>query len=206
MHILETIALTFSLADTYLLVRNSLWNWIFGIVAVSLYFFIFLASKLYADMCLQIFYFIFQFYGLYRWSRGKSTQRATHIKRANYLTCILGLLVGFGLFFIIVLMLRYTDSVTVYRDAFVAAFSLIAFWFTSQRYLEHWLFWIMVDSVAFALYYHKSLYLTSGLYALFLVLGILGYMRWKQKICAPDCKSTRVNPVTLSNNDFGILE
>jgi len=56
--------------------------------------------------------------------------------------------------------------------------SLVAQWLMARKRLENWHFWIAVDIVAIGVYLYKGLYLTSGLYAIFLVLCILGIRNW----------------------------
>lgn len=67
LHFLEIFAFISGLLNIYLITKNSLWNWLFGIITVSLYMIIFFDSKLYADACLQIIFIAFQFYGIYQW-------------------------------------------------------------------------------------------------------------------------------------------
>jgi len=45
--------------------------------------------------------------------------------------------------------------------------------------------WITVDVISICLYLLKSLYLTSGLYAVFLILSIMGYIEWRKTYRTP---------------------
>ena len=44
----------------------------------------------------------------------------------------------------------------------------------AQKKLESWPFWLAVDIVAIGIYWYKDLFLTSGLYGVFLVLATIG--------------------------------
>ena len=77
------------------------------------------------------------------------------------------------------LMTNYTNAAVPYADAFTTVVSLIAQWLMVRKRLESWCFWLAVDLVAIGVYLYKSLYLTTGLYAVFLVLATMGYFRWK---------------------------
>ena len=79
-------------------------------------------------------------------------------------------------------MATYTDAAAPYADAFIAATSLIAQWLMARKKLESWQFWIAVDIVAIAVYFYKELYITTGLYSVFLVLAVLGYFQWRKTI------------------------
>ena len=50
----------------------------------------------------------------------------------------------------------------------------------ARKYVEQWLVWIVVDVVSVGLYIYKDLYYTSALYALYAVIAIFGYIKWKK--------------------------
>ncbi len=50
----------------------------------------------------------------------------------------------------------------------------------ARKVLESWIFWIIVDIVAVFVYLIKSLYLTTGLYAIFLIMATIGYFEWRK--------------------------
>jgi nicotinamide mononucleotide transporter len=60
--------------------------------------------------------------------------------------------------------------------------SLIATWLMARKILESWVFWIVVDVLAIGIYAVKSLYLTAGLYAVFLVLATMGFFAWRKSM------------------------
>lgn len=76
-------------------------------------------------------------------------------------------------------MATYTNAAAPYADAFIAVASLIAQWLMARTKLESWYFWIIVDGVAIAVYLSKALFITTGLYAVFLVLATAGYFQWR---------------------------
>ena len=54
----------------FLEVKQNLWLWPVGIITSSVYVWVFLSGKLYADMSLQVYYLAISFTGLYWWVRG----------------------------------------------------------------------------------------------------------------------------------------
>jgi nicotinamide mononucleotide transporter len=50
----------------------------------------------------------------------------------------------------------------------------------TRRLIENWYWWIAVNIISIPLYVLKELYLTAGLYALFLVLAIAGLVEWRK--------------------------
>ena len=74
---------------------------------------------------------------------------------------------------------RLTDASLPYVDAFTTMLSLLAQWWLNKKYLENWLLWVAADTVYLYQYAAKGLYLTTALYAVFLVMAIIGYRQWK---------------------------
>lgn len=182
-HLLEILAVAFGLMNIYLAARANILNWLFGILTVSLYFIIFFQAKLYADMSLQVVFLILQFYGWYQWLFGSETHSKLPIKKTPfviYLSATTAILFLFGL--IAMMLFRYTDSTTVYLDAFITAASLVAQWMMTKKWLEHWFLWMVVDAVSIKMYLLKDLYFTSGLYGIFFLLCVYGYFHWKKQI------------------------
>ncbi len=52
----------------------------------------------------------------------------------------------------------------------------------TRKWLENWTVWIVVDVVYVGIYVYKSLYPTAGLYAVFLVLAVLGLREWRRSL------------------------
>ena len=69
-----------------------------------------------------------------------------------------------------------------YLDAFTTSFSVVAQFQLAKRWLENWIFWFVIDVFCVGIYYYKGLYFTTGLYALFSILAVLGYFEWRNKM------------------------
>ncbi|NEL42379.1 MAG: nicotinamide mononucleotide transporter, partial [Xanthomonas perforans] len=70
MSLLESIAVVINLLGVWLTARRIRWCWPVGIVAVTLYAWLFYQWKLYSDMLLQGVYVLTQLYGCWHWQRG----------------------------------------------------------------------------------------------------------------------------------------
>lgn len=78
-------------------------------------------------------------------------------------------------------MARYTDAAAPMADATIAGLSVAAQILQSLRKVECWMLWILVDLLAVGLFTWRWLNVTAALYALFLVLAVLGLVEWKRK-------------------------
>lgn len=180
---LEWIAAGLGVINVALIVRRSIWNYPFALAMVSLYFFVFYEQRLYSDMLLQIFFFAVNLYGWWNWAEAKKAAGQVPVTtlsnraRASWVAGALGASLIWGLG-----MARYTDAAAPMWDASIAGISVAGQILMARRRLESWYFWIAVDLVAVPLFYSRSLYMTSGLYFLFLLLSIAGLIDWRRAL------------------------
>jgi nicotinamide mononucleotide transporter len=182
---IEGIAVVFGLICVWLTIRQNIWCWPTGLVQVTLYIGIFYHVKLYSDLLLHVIYVILQIYGWHYWLHGGKDRQVLPVSTLGVpsrlawpAAAVFGTL-GWGY-----LMAEFTDAAVPYGDAFTTVASLIAQWLMARKKLETWLFWISVDVVAIGIYWYKSLYLTSGLYAVFLIFATLGWFAWRNSLRA----------------------
>ena len=179
MSLIEAIATLLGVANIILLVRRSIWNYPFGLAMVALYARIFFTSRLYSDAGLQLFFFVIQLYGWWAWWRAGGVRHAIRVERLtppariawSAMIALTSLCLG-------AIMGNYTDASFPWIDATVAIASVAAQILLARRRIETWLLWIAVDVIAIGLYAAKHLYLTSGLYGLFLIISIIGLAEW----------------------------
>jgi nicotinamide mononucleotide transporter len=181
MNPLELTAVILGVANIVLLIRRSIWNYAFGIAMVILYFEIFREARLYSDMLLQIFFLVVQGWGWLAWARAGgmggpvTVGRMSATERWLWLVAVVAMtaLWGSG-------MARLTDAAAPYWDAAVAMGSVAAQLLLVRRRIENWIGWILVDVLAIGLYASRELWLTAGLYGLFLILSIVGFIEWRR--------------------------
>jgi nicotinamide mononucleotide transporter len=189
--LLDRINLVLGLVGVWLMIRRSLSAFPVGLVAVAVQGVLFFQSRFYADAALQVFFFVTLAWGWWRWSAEQSVAPETPVQRLSFRGW--GYALGAGVLATVVWALalrRWTDAVMPWRDAFIAAFSVVAQVLQARRNLENWPFWIVVNGVAIAAYWRAELAYTAFLYALYLVLGIAGWRAWR---CAPQV-STPASP------------
>ncbi len=180
---IETAAVLFGFLCVWLTLRQNIWCWPTGLVQVILYIYIFYQVKLYSDLILHIIYVVMQIYGWYHWLHGgrdRGVLHVTHLDPSGLLIWPVAVITGsFGWGW---LMASQTDAALPYADAFTTVASLTAQWLLARKKLESWLLWIAVDLVAIGIYWSKELLLTSGLYAVFLVLATMGFFAWRRSM------------------------
>jgi len=177
---LEVAAVVFGIVSVWLSTREHIASWPTAIVNVSLYFLVFRDAKLYADMGLQVIYLVLSLYGWYEWKFGGTGRTELPVSRTSRRTALTLLPLGaLGAVVLGSILDRSTDAALPWVDSAAAVTSLCAQWMMTRKLLENWLVWIAVDVVYVAMFIFKGLYLTAGLYAVFLVLAVSGFIEWR---------------------------
>lgn len=101
-----------------------------------------------------------------------------HFKRSLILPWTFATLAIWGIIYY--LLVAHTNSRVPIADSFTTALSFVGIWALARKYLEQWLIWIAVDVVTSALYFYKDIPFKASLYALYVVIAILGYRKWKR--------------------------
>ena len=180
---LELVAAVVGALSVYLSVRQNIWSWPTAIVNVVLYTLVFRDAKLYADMGLQVIYAALSVYGWYEWLHGGENRTELHVSRTGpRLGVILSSLGLAGAGVLGVVLRGATDAALPFMDSFLSSTSLVAQWMMTKKKLENWLVWIGVDVLYVGMFIFKHLYLTAGLYAVFLVLAVRGYVDWRRSM------------------------
>jgi nicotinamide mononucleotide transporter len=178
---LEPVAVATGIISVFLSVRQNIWSWPTALVNVALYFVVFRDQKLYADMGLQVIYFVLSLYGWYEWLYGGENRTVLKVSRGNARMAVtLTTIAVIGVATLGTIFARYTDASLPYVDSATATTSLVAQWMMTRKVLENWAVWIAVDVVYVGMFIFKHLYLTSGLYAGFLVLAVMGHLQWRR--------------------------
>lgn len=167
----------------WLTARENVWCWPVGLVNVSLSALVFLDARLYSSMALQVVYLVLSVYGWYEWLHGGKDDGRLAVSRTPA-RWLVGLFVA-GVAFALALgwFLRYrTDAALPFWDAGTTAFSLVAQWMITRKWLESWMVWIPVDVVYVGMYLSQGLHAFTGLYAVFLVLAVLGLLEWRRSM------------------------
>ena len=166
--------------------RASIYLWVAGIIMPAIYIFVYYEAGLYADFGINVYYLLAAVYGWivwkYRKGRKESTQAVelpiTHMPVNRYVPLVCVCVVSW--FVMAYILANYTNSDVVWLDSFTTALSIVGMWQLAQKYVAQWLSWIVVDVVSVGLYIYKELYFTAGLYALYAIIAIFGYLKWKR--------------------------
>ena len=193
-HWLDLLGTLIGLVYVYQEYKANVWLWITGIIMPVVYMFVYWDAGLYADFGMQVYYALAAIYGLGVGKLGKKHNQTTqempitHVKRSLLLPSLFLFLTAWGALYLILATL--TNSTVPVLDSFGNALSFIGLWWLARKYLEQWWIWVVVDVELSALYVYKGIPFTAGLYALYVVIAIAGFFKWRKMMHQPQ-KPTR---------------
>jgi len=183
---LELMAVVVALAMVGCNIREVHWGWPLAIVSSLMYFAIFWRSKLYGDASLQIFFAVIALWGWTQWLRGvRPDGSALQVSRLSgrgiawAAGCAAALWPATGWF-----LATWTDTDVPWWDAFPTAVSVIGQVLLGRKFIENWAVWVIVNVVSVGLFAYKGLWLTVGLYLVFIVLSVTGWRAWSRRLAA----------------------
>lgn len=177
--LLDQCNLVLGIAGVALMIRRSLWAFPVGLVAVTVQGVLFWQATFYADAKLQVFFFACLAYGWWHWVKHKGNAPELPITtlawraRLTWLAGAVVVMLGWGWW-----QSGHTDAAMPYRDTFIASFSMAGQVLQVRKRLENWAAWVAVNTVAVVTYWAAGLAYTSFLYAVFLIMGVTGWIEW----------------------------
>lgn len=182
MSVAEIVAVVFAIASVFLSKKENILVYPTGIISVLIYVYLCFEAKIYADVIINVFYFVMSIYGWYNWvtKRNNLTIKITkNSNQENLIAVLITLFLWFVLYFILT---NYTDSPVGLVDSFTTAVFFVGMWLMAWKRIENWLFFIVGDIVSIPLYWSRELHLTSLLNVLLTVVAILAFFEWRKKL------------------------
>jgi nicotinamide mononucleotide transporter len=185
--ILDITGTIIGLVYLWLEYKASIHLWVVGIIMPAIYIFTYYKAGLYADFGINIYYFFAAIYGWLIWTFGKKHGQedgeelpVTHASykfmlKASALFVVLWIIVA-------LILIHFTNSTVPILDSFVNSLSIIGMWMLARKYAEQWITWIVVDAVCCGLYIYKGIPFTAGLYGVYTIVAIFGFLKWKKMI------------------------
>lgn len=185
----ELIGTLFGLISVYYASRANILTWPTGIINELFLFILFFQVQLYADMFLQVYFFIVTIFGWYNWRVNKAEKKVTVTSFRGRMLLVAAMGIGtiaFGYLFrnIHTLLPVYFTKPASYpfADSFIMVSSILATVLLARKRIENWILWIIGDVVCVALYFKKEVYFLSFEYLIFLGLASYGLYHWNQKL------------------------
>ncbi|EJF7713603.1 MULTISPECIES: nicotinamide riboside transporter PnuC [Providencia] len=179
-------------------------NYLFGLINVSLFAVIFFQIQLYANLLLQIFFFVANIYGWYAWSRVTSSQQAElkirwlslpkaaitlviSVVAIIYLTfnidAVFGVLARWAvgllnLFGANLAMPTIEPDAFPFWDSTMTILSVVAMILMTRKYVENWLLWVIINVISIVIFFIQGVYAMSLEYIILLGIALNGSRLW----------------------------
>jgi nicotinamide mononucleotide transporter len=187
MSLWEFAAVLFAIAYLLLAVREQVLCWYCAFISTTIYTVIFWDVSLLMESALNVYYMAMAVFGWYEWTYGGGSRTggkeksggiaiATLSRKQHIIIMVsitaLSLISGY-------LLGEYSQAAWPYVDSFTTWGSVVTTYLVARKYLENWLYWIVIDSVSIPLYLDRGLNLTALLFVAYTLIAIAGYFRWR---------------------------
>ncbi len=172
----------FSLLYIFFAVQNKSICFVFGLISSSFWGYeSFFNLNLKFDAFLQVFYVLMSIWGIYQWQRGGTEQKERHIGSLG----VSGnsLWIGFGVVLSIVIYFLVNNMISTekaFLDLATTIFSIIATFLLVFRYIDQWIYWIVIDLCYIYIYIATGAELFALIMLINTVLAIKGFFNWHQ--------------------------
>lgn len=185
--LMEWVIVVCGFAYLILITKKNSWGWPFAIIGSTLSMYLFFKANYYLETFLSFFYLVMGVWGWFTWSNTKKSSTTGNVKIIRWKTS--HHLLNIGLSTLLTLVFgyyfdTYTDQARPYLDAFTTIFSLAATFMVTQKVLENWIYWIIIDLVSIELYAYRDLYLLATQMGIYSILAVYGYIQWRKDMIA----------------------
>lgn len=186
---IELIGTLFGFISVILAARANILTWPTGIINEVAFFILFYQVQLYSDMYLQVYFFGVTIYGWYYWKNQNGSRSITTLSKKWRFRILLILVITtlMGGYLISKVHLYFPEIFSQpasypYWDALTTMSSIVATILLSRKIIETWVLWIIVDIISVALYLLKGIHLVAIEYLVFLIICIVGFRNWRNKL------------------------
>ncbi|PKP38219.1 MAG: nicotinamide mononucleotide transporter PnuC [Bacteroidetes bacterium HGW-Bacteroidetes-14] len=182
-----TIAGVTGVVCVVLVAKGNIFNYLFGLINVTLYAWISFKAELYGDALLNALYYLpMQFAGWFTWMRKRSSEESVTIiarrlsRNQRYiLTAVSVVTVAAGAVFLDIL----NDPQPV-KDSATTILSIIAMFLMVKVYMEQWILWVVVNVISIMMWSvsyiegepHSMLMIIMWIF--YLVNSVNGWILW----------------------------
>ena len=161
--------------------QGNILTFVFGFGQVATYTYLCVREQFYAEIALNIYYFVTMIYGVYVWKKRLQTDSSLQIQTRQLRgKSVPLLLLSVTAFSVLVgwFLQVYTDDPQPYLDAFTTVPALVAQILMILAYREQWYIWMMVDVLALVMWLRAGNYCMAAQYFFWCANCVYGYVQW----------------------------
>lgn len=177
---LELSAVLAGIISAVLSWKKNIYTYFFGLISVAISVFLCYQAGIYADMAINIFYFLMSVYGWFNWHiaiKKDHTFVPLLLSKNKQFYFFMLTLFYWGIIYLILNFM--TDSNIPVADSFTTAFFITGMILMALKYTENWIYLIIGNLVSVPLYIYKELYVYAFFFVILIIFGCLGYRSWR---------------------------
>ena len=186
----ETAAVFFSFACTWLCTRQVRFNYVLAVVSTSLLVITFWQADLYGSMALNLYLIPTVIYGWFVWGKDSNPRPVEHVKPKNMLLyLIFTALTWVGAYYTISAFGGNMGGL----DGWLLVGTVLAQFLLDRKKVETWIIWVLVNVVSVYVYFNSGLYLLAAQFVLFLANAVFGYIQWKKSMNTAQTEAANIH-------------
>lgn len=190
---IEIIATLSAVCGVVLIARQNILGWPLGILwaAISTWL-AFTQWQLISDGILYLSYIPIQIYCWMTWARSRNPLKENSfvpvwLPRRKQLLIIIAAVLGiagwaFGISTLSAHVSWIPEPSLLWRDSTTTVLNFFAQFLQAHKRMENWVLWLVVNLLGIHIYWIKEAPIYSIQYAIFLVIGIYGWIQWHKSI------------------------
>jgi nicotinamide mononucleotide transporter len=180
----EAVAVILAIAYLLLAVKENILCWLFAFLSTAIYTVLFWDVSLLMESALNVYYMAMAVYGWHQWTRGGTNgDDGAHALAVRSMSGQQHVLVISGIAVLTFVsgyfLSEHSSAAWPYIDSFTTWASVITTYLVTRKYLQNWLYWIVIDTVSIPLYIDRGLNLTALLFVAYVVIAVVGYFKWR---------------------------
>jgi len=180
---LEFIAVILGIASVIFSRKENILVYPVGMISTGMFVPLYIINGLYADASVNLYYTVMSIIGWFMWSRKSDGKTKLHITASNKKDWINTFIFFITCWTILYFLLsRFTNSTVPVADSFTSGAAFTGMWLMNKKKLENWTWWIITNLASIPLNFYKHLVFASFQYVVFLILAVMGYITWRNKL------------------------
>lgn len=191
---MEIFTLVTGILYIILEIRQKNLMWVVGVLTSLAAMWVFFRQGLYASFCLNTYYLVTSFVGLWQWKKDRDRIDAgirenahegdlIHLNRLPLKVVVVSVVIMLAGTMAFAWVMEKLENPMSLLDASVAVLSAVATWWLVRSYLQQWWLWIVADTLSTILCITQGMWWMALLYAAYTLSAVYGYVHWKKHGC-----------------------
>ena len=185
---LEFVAVITGIASVWFSRIENILVYPVGLINTIIYIFLSINGHLFGEASVNFYYTVMSIYGWILWAKKDQQKKHVVVVTSSSPKEWMQQLFFFAAFYIGLfialqfLKKTFAPGAIPWADGFASATAYTGMLLMAKKKLENWIWWILTNMASIPLYFYKHAVFTSFQYLVFLILAVMGYLAWKNKL------------------------